>query len=236
MIMNTASQTASPAPSGKTERSEPAPARHLPPGVPEGLVLHPRLLTGERREALLAAIAEAVREAPFFTPRMPGTGRPFSVRMTNLGPLGWVSDKARGYRYEPLHPETGRPWPAMPALLLDLWAELSGFPAPPEAALVNHYAPGARMGLHVDADEEAKAAPILSISLGDSALFRIGGRRRRDPTCAFRLQDGDVLVLGGKARHCHHGIDRILPGTGPALPTIIGPGRLNITLRRVTHP
>ena len=236
MIMNTSSENAGPAASGNREAHRPAPASRLPAGVPEGLRLYPGLLAGERRARLLDAIVAAVREAPFFTPRMPGSGRPFSVRMTNLGSLGWVSDKARGYRYEPVHPETGRPWPAMPAVLLDLWRELTGFPVPPEAALVNHYAPGARMGLHVDADEEAMDAPILSISLGDSALFRIGGPKRRDPTRSFRLQDGDVLVMGGASRRCYHGIDRIYPGTGPALPAIIGPGRLNITLRRVTRP
>ncbi len=220
----------------KMERPRPAPASHLPPDAPEGLALYPRLLADEQRAELLDAIMAAVQAAPFFTPRMPGTGRPFSVRMTNMGTLGWVSDRERGYRYEQIHPETGRPWPPIPQILLDLWAALTGYPAPPEAALVNHYAPGARMGLHVDADEEAMDAPILSISLGDSALFRIGGPRRRAPTRSFRLQDGDVLVMGGEARRCYHGIDRIHPGTGPALPAAIGPGRLNITLRRVRRP
>jgi alkylated DNA repair protein (DNA oxidative demethylase) len=208
----------------------------LPEGVPQGLVYFPRLLSGAAREALLAAIEEAVAHAPFFTPRMPGTGRPFSVRMTSLGALGWVSDRKGGYRYEPRHPVTGESWPEMPQVLRALWARLCDYPAPPETALVNHYAPGARMGLHVDADEAARDAPILSISLGDSALFRIGGPRRRDPTRSFRLHDGDVLILGGMARHCYHGIDRIYPGSGPALPAAVGPGRLNITLRRVTLP
>ncbi len=236
MIMKTPPESIDHAALNQAERPRSAPASRLPAGVPEGLALHPRLLAGARRVQLLDAIVAALETAPFFTPRMPGTGRPFSVRMTNLGALGWVSDRERGYRYEPVHPETHRPWPEMPPVLLDLWAALTSYPAPPEAALVNHYAPGARMGLHVDADEEAMEAPILSVSLGDSALFRIGGPRRRDPTRSFRLLDGDVLVMGGAARRCYHGIDRIHPGTGPALPAAIGPGRLNITLRRVTRP
>lgn len=186
------------------------------------------------RTRLLDAVRRALRQAPFFTPRMPRWGTPFSVRMTNFGPLGWVSDKS-GYRYQAVHPETGRPWPPMPPELIALWDEITGYPHPPEAALVNFYGPRARMGLHVDADEQDLDAPILSLSFGCEAVFRIGGRRRDDPTVSFRLHDGDALVMGGESRRCYHGVDRILPGTGE-LPRGLGEGRINITLRRVTLP
>ena len=203
-------------------------------GMPEGVRLYRGHLTPAQQAALLADIVHALRTAPLFTPRMPRTGRPFSVRMSNVGPLGWVSDRDRGYHYEPRHPQTGVPWPAMPEILLDLWRELTDYPAPPEAGLINYYAPGAKMGLHVDVDEEALNAPILSVSLGCSARFRLGGLKRRAPTISFDLHAGDVLILEGPARLRYHGIDRIYPGTG-ALPGEIGEGRINITLRRVTR-
>ncbi len=151
-----------------------------------------------------------------------------SVRMTNLGPLGWVTDSS-GYRYQPRHPVTGRPWPAMPESLLRLWDEITGAPAPPDACLLNVYGPGSRMGLHRDADEADFAFPVLSISLGDTAVFRLGGPARRDPTRSFRLSSGDVCVLAGPARLWFHGVDRILPGSSRLIP---GGGRINLTLRR----
>jgi alkylated DNA repair protein (DNA oxidative demethylase) len=163
---------------------------------------------------------------------MPRTGTPFSVRMTNFGPLGWVSDRA-GYRYQAAHPETGRPWPAIPEAVLAIWHAVSLYGADPEACLVNLYESGAKMGLHQDADEAAKDAPVVSISLGDTALFRIGGPTRGDPTRSLRLSSGDVLVLGGASRHSFHGIDRVYPGTSRLLS---GGGRINLTLRRVTPP
>lgn len=206
------------------------------PDWPEGLVLYPGLLTGNSCQSLLKAVVEALKDAPLFVPRMPGSGRPFSVRMSNFGPLGWVSDKAKGYRYEPVHPVTNKPWPEMPAILRDLWARLVDPRMPPEAGLINYYAPGARMGLHVDADEEAMDVPILSVSLGWAARFRIGGLRRGGRTLSLVLRHGDVLIMGGLARRCYHGIDRIYPESGPSLPAAIGPGRINITLRRVTLP
>jgi alkylated DNA repair protein (DNA oxidative demethylase) len=173
-----------------------------------------------------------VRAAPLFTPRMPRTGRPFSVRMTNAGALGWVSDEA-GYRYQPAHPRTGAPWPPIPEAALAAWRELSGYAHAPEACLVNVYEASARMGLHQDRDEEALDAPVISLSLGDTALFRYGGEARRDPTRSVRLASGDALVLGGPARLAFHGVDRLLPGTSPLL---TGGGRINLTLRRVTKP
>jgi alkylated DNA repair protein (DNA oxidative demethylase) len=174
-----------------------------------------------------------MEQAPLFTPTMPRSGKPMSVRMTNCGPLGWATDKERGYRYQATHPVTGKPWPPMPEALLKLWREVAGYPAPPEACLVNYYVGDAKMGLHQDKDEENFAAPVVSVSLGDAAIFRVGGLNRKDKTHAFELKSGDVVVLGGDDRLAYHGIDRILPGTSALLPE---GGRLNLTLRRVTKP
>ncbi len=197
-----------------------------------GVTLAPGRLDRIAQSSLVDALRNVVREAPFFTPTMPKTGKPFTVRMTNCGPLGWVSDRA-GYRYQPTHPVTGRPWPAMPAALLDLWDEMTGYPHRPEACLVNFYGAEAKMGLHQDRDEADFAAPLLSVSLGDSCRFRLGGVERSDPTRSFVLASGDVLMLAGPARLAFHGVDRILPGTSTLLS---GGGRINLTLRRVTKP
>ena len=193
----------------------------------------PQRLDRAAQGALLTEIRRIIAEAPLFTPTMPRSGNPMSVRMTNCGPLGWVTDKERGYRYQSTHPVTGKPWPPMPQLLLDLWNEVSGYPAPPEACLINYYAGTAKMGLHQDKDEEEFAAPVLSVSLGDTGIFRVGGKSRKDPTQTFELKSGDVVVLGGEDRLAHHGIDRVLPGTSELLPE---GGRFNLTLRRVTKP
>jgi alkylated DNA repair protein (DNA oxidative demethylase) len=163
---------------------------------------------------------------------MPKTGIPFSVRMTNCGPLGWVSDEA-GYRYQPHHPATGKPWPAMPAIVRRAWEELADYPLPPEACLINVYAPTARMGLHQDRDERDFAAPVVSLSLGQTCLFRVGGTARRDPTRSFRLASGDALVLGGETRLAFHGVDKIIRDTSTLLPD---GSRINLTLRRVNGP
>lgn len=200
--------------------------------VAPGVVHWPGKLAPMEQAALLAELRAVARKAPFFQPRMPKTGKPFSVRMTNCGPLGWVSDE-RGYRYQPEHPETGEPWPIMPAPLLDLWTELSGYPHLPEACLVNFYASSAKMGLHQDRDEQEFDAPVLSISLGDAAIFRIGGAERGGKTTSLKLTSGDVLLFGGEARLAYHGIDRILAGSSTLLPE---GGRINLTLRRVTKP
>lgn len=196
-----------------------------------GLRLYPGHLDRNGQADLLAAVHAISAAAPPFTPRMPKSGRPFTVRMSNCGPLGWVSDQS-GYRYQPTHPETGRPWPPIPATLLALWDALARHPDPPEACLINFYAPTAKMGLHQDRDEEDFAAPVVSISLGDSCLFRVGGLKRSEPTRAFRLSSGDVLVLGGGARLAFHGVDRVYAGTSSLLPE---GGRINLTLRRVTR-
>ena len=193
----------------------------------------PGKLDAAEQVRLLGALRAVMAEAPLFTPTMPHSGKPMSVRMTNCGPLGWVTDKDRGYRYQAAHPLTGKPWPAMPQALLDLWAEVARYSAPPEACLINYYAASAKMGLHQDRDEADFAAPVLSVSLGDSAIFRVGGLARKDPTRAFELKSGDVVVLAAKDRLAFHGIDRILPGTSSLLSE---GGRINLTLRRVTKP
>jgi len=197
----------------------------------QGLRVYPGYLDRDAQTALLAALRTIFAEAPLYTPRMPRSGRPFTVRMSNCGLLGWVSDQ-NGYRYQPTHPETGRPWPAMPAMLTAIWQELAHYPAPAEACLVNFYAANAKMGLHQDRDEQDFDAPVLSISLGDTCLFRVGGRARSDSSRTFRLGSGDVVILGGDARLNFHGVDRIYPGTSRLLPE---GGRINLTLRRVTR-
>jgi alkylated DNA repair protein (DNA oxidative demethylase) len=197
-----------------------------------GLRVNPGYLDRDGQAALLAALRQIFAEAPLFTPRMPRSGRPFTVRMSNCGPLGWVSDE-RGYRYQPTHPVTGQPWPPIPDALIAMWNELARYPSPPEACLINFYGPAAKMGLHQDRDEEDFAAPVLSLSLGDSCLFRVGGVKRNDPTRSFRLSSGDALVLGGDCRLAFHGVDRIEPGTSTLLAE---GGRINLTLRRVTRP
>ncbi|HCK84644.1 MAG TPA: alkylated DNA repair dioxygenase [Hyphomonadaceae bacterium] len=199
----------------------------------EGFRLWPGLLSRVEQEALRDAVFAGLKSGPLYIPRMPKSGMPMRVRMSNFGPLGWVTDKEQGYRYQERHPETGRPWPDIPPRLLELWNELTAYPAPPEACLVNLYEGDARMGLHVDSDEEAWDAPVLSISLGDTAIFRIGGVLRSDPTRSVRLASGDVCMLGGASRRAYHGVDRILPGTSRLLPK---GGRINLTLRRVTVP
>ncbi len=156
-----------------------------------------------------------------------------SVRMTNAGPLGWVTDKARGYRYQPTHPESGHPWPDIPESLLKLWTRLAHYPHPPEACLINYYGGAAKMGLHQDRDEEDFTAPVISISLGDTAVFRVGATTRKRPTRKLELRSGDVVVLAGADRLAYHGIDRVLPGTSQLLEE---GGRFNLTLRRVTKP
>jgi DNA oxidative demethylase len=193
----------------------------------------PHKFDSEAQAGLLSALRNVIAEAPLYTPTMPRSGAKMSVRMTNCGPLGWVTDKERGYRYQATHPETGKKWPAMPQMLLDLWDEVAGYPFPPEACLVNYYAGAAKMGLHQDRDEEDFAAPVLSVSLGDTGIFRVGGRSRKEPTRKFELRSGDVFVLDGEDRLAFHGIDRILAGTSNLLPE---GGRINLTLRRVTKP
>ncbi|MBG6174986.1 alkylated DNA repair protein (DNA oxidative demethylase) [Labrenzia sp. EL_208] len=197
-----------------------------------GLAYHPGYFDRTAQEHLLEQIRSIVAAAPLYQPVMPKTGKPFSVKMSNCGPLGWVSD-INGYRYQEGHPATGDAWPEIPESLLALWSDLAPEAPRPEACLVNFYEPGAKMGLHQDRDEQTFAAPVISVSLGDTATFRVGGLKRTGPTRSFRLQSGDVVVLGGDARLAYHGIDRVLKGTSTLLKN---GGRINLTLRRVTEP
>ncbi|WP_136657948.1 alpha-ketoglutarate-dependent dioxygenase AlkB [Nitratireductor sp. XY-223] len=200
-------------------------------GLPEGIVHYPDHFDRPAQEALVEAVRNVVRAAPLFVPTMPRTGKPMHVRMSNCGSLGWVTDKDNGYRYQPTHPQTGRNWPPIPPALLQLWEDVASFGAPPEACLINFYGDTAKMGLHQDRDEEEFSAPVVSVSLGDDCLFRIGGTTRGGPTRSIRLRSGDVIVLGGAARLCFHGVDRIYPGTSTLLKD---GGRINLTLRRVS--
>lgn len=202
---------------------------------PDGFRIFPGYFDAAAQKALLDAVLDAVAAAgaPFRRLAMPRTGALMSAEMTNLGLLGWYSDKERGYRYEPVDPVSGRSWGPIPPTLYALWDEVAHYPAPPEACLVNRYRDAARLGQHVDWDEEATDAAVVSVSLGDDAVFRLGGPKRADPTRTMRLRSGDVVVLGGGARACHHGVDRITPGSCGLVPE---GGRINLTLRRVTRP
>jgi DNA oxidative demethylase len=199
---------------------EPLTFRHLP-----------GYLDASSQAALLAEIRACVAAAPLFQPTMPRTGKPFSVKMSNCGALGWVSDKSGGYRYQPTHPETGIAWPAMPARLLALWHDVARYPSAPEACLINFYSAGTKMGSHQDRDERDLTAPVVSVSLGDDATFHVGGPKRTDPKTRVRLASGDVLVLEGQSRLAFHGIDKVHAGTSLLLKD---GGRINLTLRRVT--
>lgn len=201
--------------------------------LPDGVRHIPNALDADQQSALLGDIRSVVARAPLFVPIMPRTGKPMSVKMSNCGPLGWVTDKERGYRYQPTHPATGETWPQMPDQLHALWRQFAGYRASPEACLINFYEPNTKMGLHQDRDESDFDAPVLSVSLGDDCLFRIGGTKRGGKTVSLRLQSGDVLVLGGASRLAYHGVDRIYPGTSMLLKQA---GRINLTLRRVTKP
>lgn len=201
--------------------------------LPKGVRHIPGFLDRDAQDALLAEVRQVVQDAPLYVPAMPRTGKPMSVRMTNCGTLGWVTDKERGYRYQATHPVTGLPWPPIPASLLALWRTFSGYPHPPEACLVNFYDEDARMGLHQDRDETDFAAPVVSVSLGDACRFRVGANTRDGPTVPFKLHSGDIVVLGGEGRLAFHGVDRIYPATSTVLKN---GGRINLTLRRVTTP
>ena len=192
-----------------------------------GFTLLPGRLDAVAQAGLVDAVLTAARTAPFHRQVTPG-GRAMSVEMTGLGPLSWVTDAA-GYRYEENHPLTGQAWPPLPEALQALWAEVADAATPADACLVNLYREGARMSLHQDRDEADFGFPVLSVSLGDTAIFRIGGLKRGDPTRSVRLASGDVCLLAGESRLAFHGVDRILPGSSRLIP---GGGRINLTLRR----
>ena len=190
-----------------------------------GFALHGDLLGPAEQAALVEDLRGVIAAAPLFSPMTP-YGKPMSVRMTSAGSLGWVSDR-RGYRYSPLHPQ-GTPWPPIPERVLAVWRAVSGVQRLPDCCLINFYGEGARMGMHQDRDEADFAWPVVSISLGDDALFRIGNVERGGKTESVWLRSGDVMVMGGAARLAYHGVDRIAFGTSTLLRQA---GRINLTLR-----
>lgn len=206
--------------------------RFAAPAVPgrnvRGFSLHDGLLTPAEQAALVEDLRGVIAAAPLFSPMTP-YGKPMSVRMTSAGNLGWVSDR-RGYRYAPRHPE-GTPWPPIPQRVLAVWRAVSGVARPPDCCLINFYGEGAKMGMHQDRDEADFGWPVVSISLGDDALFRIGNVERGGKTESLWLRSGDVMVMGGAARLAYHGVDRIAFGTSTLLPRA---GRINLTLRVAT--
>jgi DNA oxidative demethylase len=192
-----------------------------------GFRIHKGRLDPQFQARLAAEVAAVAEAAPFFAPLTPW-GKPMSVRMTSAGKYGWFTD-ARGYRYIDRHP-SGVPWPPIPATALGLWRDLVSGDRLPDCCLVNLYREKARMGMHRDADEKDFAWPVLSVSLGDPGVFRMGGPARSDPTASLLLESGDVVVMGGPARLAYHGIDRIRFGASRLLPE---GGRMNLTLRVV---
>lgn len=203
------------------------------PDFPPGFRHLPLYFTPKQQAALIDYVKDGAKDAPFWRPSMPRTGTPMSVLLSNFGPLGWVSDKDRGYRYEAAHPKTGMPWAPIPQMLYDLWKETTDYPARPEACLINWYRDGSKMGAHIDSDEQATDAPVVSISLGDPAMFRMGGPRRGGPTKGIKLFSGDVVVMAGESRRCYHSVSKIYSGESALVPK---GGRINLTLRRVNLP
>jgi len=199
---------------------------------PEGFSHHPLYFDAVQQAGLIDLVRGAIEVAPFFQPRMPGTGQPTSVIMSNFGPLGWVAGQD-GYRYQLHHPITDQPWPDMPNVLLDLWHDVTDYPHPPECCLINWYRDDrdAKMGYHVDNDEQAVNAPIVSVSLGDPATYRLGHHTRGGKTWGVKLLSGDVIVLQGDSRQRHHAVTKVFWGESAVVPK---GGRINLTMRRVS--
>jgi len=193
-----------------------------------GVTLHKGFLRRDSQAALVGDVRQIVAKAPLFSPLTPW-GKPMRVRMTSAGKFGWYTDR-KGYRYIERHPD-GTAWPPIPRSILDIWSDLSDADRRPECCLINYYDASAKMGVHQDKDEADFAYPVLSISLGDTARFRIGGTARSDPSSALDLESGDVLLMSGAGRLAFHGIDRIKAGSSDLLKQ---GGRLNLTLRVVT--
>jgi len=192
-----------------------------------GFDIYKGLLDADAQRGLVQDVRHVAQAAPMFSPETPH-GKPMSVRMTSAGAVGWYADRS-GYRYVARHP-AGGPWPAIPPAVLALWCALTKLGRDPDCCLINYYGEGARMGMHRDQDEASFDWPVLSISLGDAGLFRIGNTVRGGRTESIWLQSGDVVVMGGQARLIYHGVDRIRFGSSGLLPR---GGRINLTCRVV---
>ena len=201
------------------------------PALPEGLSLFSGVvdLPGQRR--LFVALEEVLKAAPPIQNRTKGGGQT-SAAMTNCGDVGWWSD-AKGYRYTAASPATGLPWPPIPKAFSELiqvvtaksqWPDFR-----PDACLINWYGAGAKMGLHQDRDEADFFQPIVTVCLGDSADFMVGGFARSDKATALKVHSGDVLIMGGASRMRFHGIRKIYPGTSPLAEIV---GRYSLTFRK----
>ncbi|MGY3438175.1 MULTISPECIES: alpha-ketoglutarate-dependent dioxygenase AlkB family protein [unclassified Marinovum] len=193
-----------------------------------GVKVVPGYLDPAQQVEMLDALRGVLQVAPFYRPVTPG-GRQMSVRMSAAGEFGWVTDRT-GYRYERRHPD-GMAWPPIPEQILQLWQDVAPEARAPECCLINYYGEGARMGLHQDRDEADFSQPVVSVSLGDAGLFRIGNVEKGGKTESIWLQSGDVVVMGGAARLVHHGVDRVRFGSSRLLRD---GGRINLTLRVVT--
>lgn len=209
-------------------------AADLPPGFHH----LPGFYDAAGQRAILADIRTVLAEAPLFQQAMPKTGAPLSVKMSNAGTFGWVTDREGGYRYQSRHPTTGKQWPAIPSSPLELWQELTGEVIPPNLCLINFYDTEARLGLHQDKGQSSLDAPVVSVSLGDDATFLVGGMSRKDPVRRLRLHSGDVVWFGGPARLIYHGVEGIVPGSSSLLTDeeLADGGRINLTLRRIDRP
>ncbi|MYH60022.1 MAG: alpha-ketoglutarate-dependent dioxygenase AlkB [Boseongicola sp. SB0675_bin_26] len=198
------------------------------PGTPldvNGVRIWKGFLSPDLQREMVSDLRDVAAIAPFRRYETPG-GRKMSVRMSAAGKVGWITDRA-GYRYDALQPD-GEAWPEMPATVLGVWSAASGVERMPDSCLVNFYGEGAKMGMHQDRDEADLNWPVVSISLGDDALLRIGQAARGGSTRSIWLNSGDVAVLSGSARLAYHGIDRIRFGSSSLLPD---GGRINVTMR-----
>ncbi|MEM9348616.1 MAG: alpha-ketoglutarate-dependent dioxygenase AlkB [Pseudomonadota bacterium] len=195
-----------------------------------GFELFKAYLPPADQPALVEDLRQVLVAAPLVQPVTP-SGKPMSVRMSAAGRLGWITDR-KGYRYAPTHPN-GAKWPPIPERILALWYDVTGLDREPDCCLINWYGEGAKMGMHQDRDEGDFSWPVVSISLGDEALFRMGNKTRGGKTESVWLSSGDVVVMGGDARLAYHGVDRVKHGSSPLLTQ---GGRINLTLRVVDLP
>ena len=193
-----------------------------------GFDIRKSYLDATAQAGLIDLLRPILKTAPLYRPVTP-SGKEMSVRMTSAGALGWVTDRA-GYRYQDTHPK-GMAWPSIPEEILAIWQDLTDADRLPDCCLINYYGEGTKMGLHQDKDEADFSWPVLSISLGDDALFRIGNTTRNGKTESIWLNSGDAVIMGGPARLAYHGVDRIRYGSSRLLPK---GGRINLTLRVAT--